>query len=256
MAQTKDIRVNLKATNYDEIKSLQPMGFNRELSPSSLKKLEKSMIQHGFKSVILVVMTKAFGGGVQFFNVDGQHRLAVAKKLNIPFKYLLVSFSPEEDTKLNVCKLIADLNSNSVKWTPSKYLNMYAKLGFDSYVTMKEVLKETKLTITDLQNIFMFGCGEKEVDAFKNGNMVFKNKKKSLQLKDAIVYLRNVIPNYSYIRRSLFTVFKEAKGEYMTLAEAIKKESKKGMPENEKDLLPWLVKIKDKTFPKAMKVAA
>lgn len=261
MAIAKQIKVVLNSKNYSGIKSLTPLGLNRALSPSSLKSLKKSMNEHGFQSVITVIRTKSIDGVMQNYNVDGNHRLACAESLDIPFHYLLVAFDPEDDTKENICKLISILNSNAVRWTPSKYLDLYSNLNVKEYQIMKETLVETKLTLTDMQNIFLFGCGDAEVAAFKSGEMVFPDLEKSKKLKDVIVFVKGIVPNKAYVRRSLFKIMKQVEvKDYSRFVKAIA-EAKKHLdkargevPENEAKCFAWLEKIHKQTFLELAKI--
>lgn len=263
MANIKLISVGIfqGEKNYEKVKFLA--GYNREVRPQAIKLLMVSMAVYGFKGVAIVIRTKAFSdnGKEQDFIADGQTRISAAERLGIPYNYEIVKFEGKDDTRKNVCKFIATLNSSATNWFTNKYLDIYTKLGVKEYEIMGEAQKETKLTITDLQSLFLGGCGKKEVDAFKSGEMTFPNLKDSLKLKDALMSIKD-ISQYSYVRRSLFKVFRQSNGEYMKLANAIRTakihadESGRGIPENEVELLDWLFKVYKKTFPELVKAAA
>lgn len=247
MKPPKRIDAVLDCTDYDKFEHLS--GYNRKVESSNLKDKKASLESFKFIGDIIIILTSAFGKAKQLIIADGQHRLEVCKLLGIPFDYKVYAFSKGDDTKLNVIKFIAEYNSSAVNWTPEKFLNAFAADEIPEYVTMKNALKETKLTITDLQNIYLFGCGAKEVKEFKSGVMNFPDIKKSLELQKAIVELRDILPNKSYVRRSLFKVFKEVDTDIQTIVKRIKSDvsyvQRRGLelPENEKKMYEFLKAI-------------
>lgn len=249
----KIVKVVTDTTDYDEIQMLGG-GYNRELNPAGIKALKEALLEYGFIGYAIAIVTGAFGGGKRTFIADGQHRIEVARMLGIPFSYQVVKL--KNDTQFEVCKLIATLNSNATNWSPEKYLDSFSALGIKEYVTMKKTKKETGLTVTDLQNVFLFGSGANEVKAFKSGVMTFPDLRGSKEMLEALMAVKDVLPNKAYTRRSLFKIFKQTLGEYKRFVEAVKfviKRSKKEVPENEKMLFDFLKDVFEAEFSEEVK---
>ena len=74
--------------------------------------------------------------------------------------------------------------------------------------------------------------------------MKINDLQKSLDLLDAIISLKDVVPNKAYVRRSLFKVMKLTNGKFSKLAKAIKAAIKKvEVPENEAKFYEFLMKV-------------
>lgn len=248
------IMVVLDCTDYEMFDHLT--GFNREVSSSNVKEKEKHLASRGFVGDIIVIKTSAFGKKDQLVVADGQHRIAALKLLKIPFDYKVYAFDKDDDTRLNVLQFISEYNSVAVNWSPEKYLDAFAANGSREYVMMKKMKKETGLTITDLQNVFLFGCGTNEVKAFKSGEMKFTNLRDSISLLSALMSIKDLLPNKAYTRRSMFKIFKMTGGEYQRFAEAVAfviKKGKKEVPENEKMLFDFLKDVFKAEFSEKVK---
>lgn len=243
-----DLKVNLvevvtNSNDFDKLESI--IGYNRKINTSHVSKLKESLLQTGSGGVMVKVLkTKALVGSVQYIRVDGQHRLTACKELGLSFNYMVEEL--ENDTLLNVTKYMSLLNNVVTKWGGDVYLNSYALNGIKEYKIFKKHKEASKLTNTDLFKIFNVSN-----KAFTSGNMKFENLENSLLLLDAIVEVKDYVPNKAFARRSLFKVF-DTPSEYKSLAKAIVNASKKlsdvGMKfsENESEFLNQLIDVKIK----------
>jgi hypothetical protein len=237
--------------DYDALERLS--NFNRNVTSTQVKKLIDSMKDFGCVGTVIAVRTRAFSGGkpVEYI-IDGQHRITAARRLGEPFSCLVYEF--EDDTRMNVCKFMASLNSNSKQWSSDKYLNMYAELGLTEYILFQKTKKETGLTKTDLLNVYLFGNSAAQDRVYKDGTMTFPNLKKSEQLLNAVMKVKELMPNKAFVRRGLFRVMHMTDGKYNKMAVAIKKTLKAyelanmPVPCEERPFEDWLIGVYKSTF--------
>ncbi len=254
MARTTTIGGEYGIRDYTILRSIADMGLNRTIKESTIEPVKESISENGFLGGLSVLRTKVFSKDKKTYEliiIDGQNRLESAKRLGEPYNYFINTFdNKKDDTKENIVKIIAKTNSNATNWVTVRYLDIYANLGFKPYQVMKEVQQITKLTLTDLQNIFLGGCGSKEVKLYKSGDMAIADENRSKKLLEAISALKDVLPKYSYVRRSLFKSFKKVDtNKIMKFASAIILNAKKeSLPENEKELFVWVEKVRTETF--------
>ena len=157
MKKTPDTISNqvYRTTNLEQFKILSG---NRVVNVS--KKLRDSIREHGVATPIKV--------NKKMEVIDGQHRLAVAKELNLPIDY--------EFDKTGIS--VAELNSTSKAWRLGDYIHQYATLGNMDYVRLANLLKNypalrPKVAITQATGIT--NSGSNEVTEAKNGTFAFRN---------------------------------------------------------------------------------
>lgn len=229
----KTIKFETGCTKYNLFSFLKEK-FNRPVDESSVKKLENSMQSKGFLGALIIIQTRSFGGKLQHFIADGQHRFTAASRLKIAYNYQLIELVGKDDTAENVTKLIADLNSTSRGWSNQNYLDCWVANGVREYKVFQKHLKETKLKFTDLFHIFLGGGGTSETKQFKGGSMKFDNEKRSEDLLKSVVKMSEVLPNKAYSRRALYRIIQEV-GDYKKLEKLIVN-SKIKFTENEEQL--------------------
>lgn len=229
-------------TDFSKFKFLNKE--NRDTKEPHVNNIANSLLQFGSASVVIIVVrTKAFRGSFEYYVADGQHRIIAAQRLNIPVNVLIVELAV--DTKLNITKYIAALNNTATGWTPSNYLNSFKENGVREYTIMDELKMKTGLTMTDLLYIFLGSNNRKE---FSSGEMKFVNEADSMELLDAVMMVKNVIPNKAFVRRSLYKIMRLCK-DYKRMAKAILKTSEAlktahtKFSENEREFYDHLVKI-------------
>jgi hypothetical protein len=83
-------------------------------------------------------------------------------------------------------------------------------------------MSTTGLTITDLLFIY---TGRGATKKFQNGDLTFINEKDSDNLLETILAVKSYVPKHSFVRRGLYFIMKETKGDYNRMGLAIIKAS-------------------------------
>lgn len=147
--------VNIQQTqNYNQFKHFPS---NR---PVIANALVKSIKEKNLLSSRPILVTE------DFYIVDGQHRLAAARILNVPIYYTVDKKLTEDD--------IARLNANQKKWSAQDFLNFHVNRGVLAYVFIDKMIKEFKLPIH-----FLITCIERKKDCygiFNRGELIIKNE--------------------------------------------------------------------------------
>lgn len=102
--------------------------------------------------------------------VDGQHRLTVAKELNLPIKYMF------DNSDINV----AELNSTSRAWNLSDFIQQYATLGYKEFKQVVDLMDKypaLRLTSTIAQAQGRTNSSYRKNDSVRDGSFKFKNYK-------------------------------------------------------------------------------
>lgn len=133
-----DIPKILMSSQYDKFRTA---GHNRELHTT--EKLEESMIENGFMPSSAIHVKKTNTPGV-FEIVRGHHRFSVAKKLKIPFYYIV----DESCTDMYVLETIPKTN-----WSQGDFVEFFANSGDGNYVFLRNFAKEHKITIGCAANL-------------------------------------------------------------------------------------------------------
>ena len=201
--------------------------FNRKVRRSHVIIIEQSFKQFGTSgATIIIVKTKAISGKIEYYVADGQHRAIAAANLGMPLN--VASVELVDDTKLNLVKYVAALNSKSKQWTTDIYLEKYAECGQLNYSYFAEIKKTTGLTVSDLCNIFTGSGSSQALKEFKEGNINVADVKDSEQMLAAVMLVKQHLPNKSFARRSLYATLRLVNKEvgYMKMAKAIVKAKK------------------------------
>lgn len=150
-----------KTRDYDSFKMLN---YNRKVDSERVEGLMQSIKEHGFLLPILVSSDMQVA--------DGQHRLAAARKLNVPVSYIKYDISGD---MLPV--LISKLNSLSKNWKLVNYYMMWRELGKGHYLWMGDVIEKYDITFEELYKFFS-GSIYKITDKFKDGTLKFTDSQK------------------------------------------------------------------------------
>lgn len=197
---------------------------NRKPKESHIKKLVYSFETFKTAGVIIkIIKTKAFSGVTEYVIADGQHSLIGCIRLGLPYSVQLLEM--EHDNKENIRNYIAALNNIKKGWNNDDYLVSYTDSDSTEYKVIQQLKNESGLQITDLLYIFLGGASTKENHAFKNGEITFIDKEDSMNLYNATLKVKNVIPKQVQVRRQLYKVMKIAK-DYDRLANAILRSAK------------------------------
>ena len=221
---------------------------NRKIRASHVKTLEESFKRFGTGGAVIIVLKTKIYGKIQYLIADGQHKTAAATNLNLPLNVLVIAL--KEDTELNVTKYVAELNNTAKRWNTNDYLEIFTKNNLPDYAFLLEKKKQTGLTITDLGYIYL-GDGT-QLKRFKSGEIQIMDIEDSDKLLDAVLKIKSVVPDKSFVRRTLYRTFRLAK-DYDKLAEAIKNAANTelsggGFSENEVEFGKEMTKIYNKAF--------
>ncbi len=137
--ETPKILISTKYENF------RLVGHNRELH--NTEKLEKSMKTHGFLPSSAIHVKKTNAPGV-FEIVRGHHRFTVAKKLNIPFYYIVDESCVDLVTLETIPK---------TQWSPADFVDLYANTGNTNYVFLRDFAREHEITVMCAAGI-LCGC--------------------------------------------------------------------------------------------------
>lgn len=171
MYQTKD---------YDSFKLLD---YNRKVDETRVEGLIESIKEHGFLLPILVSEDLSVA--------DGQHRLAAAKRLNVPVSYIKYGIKID-----NLPILISKLNSLSKNWKSVDYYMMWNELKKENYVWMANVIEKYDITFEELFKVFT-GTIFRIMDKFKDGTLTFTKTQKD-KIIEKIENFRSIV-NFSEV---------------------------------------------------------
>jgi len=126
-------------TDYDQFKLVDS---NRVINTAHVNKLIKAIRAKN------MLHLKPIDVNENLEIIDGQHRLAAARALNVPVYYRVVPGLTKEDMNT--------LNTASKNWTNVDWLNYYTKNGFPAYELLSKFMetfttKEHKFSITTAQ---------------------------------------------------------------------------------------------------------
>jgi hypothetical protein len=181
----KDMTQVFSTTDYSQFKTYKS---NRAVS--SCENLEASILKKNKLDVNPIVVSH------NYEIVDGQHRLEIAKKYNLPIFYIIDSGATEDD--------IAKLNSCQKTWQLKDYLHHFVKRCKTDYLFCQSIVKEFPISLTLFIDMFTFDTAKKRTRSdFKNGRLKLKYKKDHIEeMCKQFAEIRNMIPNLIHIRKS------------------------------------------------------
>lgn len=119
----KDRQIGVVKETKDYFKFKKFNG-NRDLSEKSIKFIETSISISGWKPEPILV-------NEHYEVCDGQHRLEVAKRHNLPIPYLVINgLTPDDCVRINAKRR---------NWTSADYIQHWADLGNDSYKYLEKI---------------------------------------------------------------------------------------------------------------------
>ena len=163
-------------------------GVSRKVDDDHVKEIMESMAMYGAEATTIIILeTEAFGEKIRI-NADGNHRSTSARLLGLPLDIKVVKLT--DDTQENVKNFISCLNNKLKRWTNQMYLEVNVASNIREYVKFKQLIEETKLTITDL--LFLY-TGSGATKDFQLGKLTFKDEKESDKNKDLGEELADVV---------------------------------------------------------------
>jgi hypothetical protein len=190
-------------------------GVSRKVDDDHVKEIMESMAMYGAEATTIIILeTEAFGEKIRI-NADGNHRSTSARLLGLPLDIKVVKLT--DDTQENVKNFISCLNNKLKRWTNQMYLEVNVASNIREYVKFKQLIEETKLTITDL--LFLY-TGSGATKDFQLGKLTFKDEKESDKKFEQVKRMLAYLPKHSFTRRSAWRVMKKTQ-DYKKLATAI-----------------------------------
>jgi len=218
-------------SNYSYLENL-----NRGVDKLHVKKLADSFTKFGTAAAkVIVIRTKVFGI-LSHYVVDGQHTIAASKLSGIPIETVTIVAMVDE-TLEKVTQYMAVLNNVKKGWSTKNYLKAFVGNDKHEYIVFDNLVKEHKLTVTDLMHIFL---GASDHKLFKEGTMKFKAEKDSLNLVAAFVKIREHLPKKAFCTRNLPKVMRtDGNRNYKPFVDAVIRGAKVGFQfsENEKEFV-------------------
>jgi len=163
--------------NYD---LFQDVLGNRKMCPHNLNRIRVSMLIKPLMSPILVN---------EFFQViDGQHRLAIWKEMNLPVYFITV-----EGYGINE---VHQMNENMKHWNLFDFVNSYADQGIEDYILFRDFLKKYGFAVRETLALLV-GENKKYAERdLKRGDLKIVDSANAFKLADQIVEVGQYYKQY------------------------------------------------------------
>ena len=140
-------------TDYDMFKKYGP---NRPISASHATMLMQSISIKNMLHLRPMIVNE------HMEVIDGQHRLAAAKKLSFPIYYTIEKGSEDLDIIL--------FNANVKAWGLADYYNHYVQRKFPEYMKLSDFLEKNDMLLRDYLRFNRVGSSD--TTRFKKGNFI------------------------------------------------------------------------------------
>lgn len=226
------------SNNYELFNFLD---MNRIINNSHVNTLVESMKIDGFKGVLQVIYTDIFDGVAKYYILDGQHRIAAAKRLGIEIRFQITELKKKKD----VASFIARYNNSSKSWGTAQFLDVWSSIGTEEYVKLNKIFRETGIQITPLVECYTYSTSMKE---FRSGKMTFPNETESDKMIEQLMDLNAYLPKKAFCRRSIIRLMRQEKYNHEAVKQGVLAYSNAvgSFPENEIELRDVFQKIIDK----------
>ncbi len=155
-----------KTKNYSIFKTLEG---NRHLDRYHLKKLKKAIEEENQLNIHPIIINK------DFYVIDGQHRLQVAKELDLEVFYI------QSDTVSDLHVIGCNVNQKSFE--VENYIDYFAiKEKKDEYIQLKEMLKSTQLKPKALLTLILGVVSPAILEFLKTGKFKFPSNQEPLEV--------------------------------------------------------------------------
>lgn len=118
----------------------KPWRYNRHVQEAHVKHLMAAIKKRNMSDHFPVLVNE------RMEIVDGQHRFEALKRLELPIVYKVMPDSKIDDLHL--------INANVKTWSSGDYVHFYAKRGRKDYIRLGQDLREHKVTLAILEQIF------------------------------------------------------------------------------------------------------
>ena len=167
----------------------KPIEGNRPLNALHLRRLKKSINDHGFLFMPIVVNEK-------MEVIDGQHRLHCVKELGLPVYYVVATGSGLNHVLV--------LYENTKNWNAEDYMNAYADMGRQEYVRYREFRSAYGLDHNVCMGLLSGSTTGKTVqERFKSGDFKVKGYAKACEFAEHLILME---PMYAGWKRWTFVL--------------------------------------------------
>lgn len=182
-------------TDYDQFKTLKG---NRYIDPNNYKKLLKAIEQKNLLEINPIIVNE------KFEVIDGQHRLEIAKTLNLPVYYYVASKTSYDE--------VITLNNVSKRWNLFDFANLYAKLGNKYYKFLVDLNQEYQIPISNLLGVLngmigirnsSSGLSYLKIKEFKEG-LIEISYEKRVELKEFCSRIELLSSYFSFAKNRSF----------------------------------------------------
>lgn len=174
MEKEKVKQIIIKATK--EYEMFEHLPYNRKVMPNHVEKLKRSINRSNELKLEPIVVTD------KMEVIDGQHRLAAAKELNVPIYYVVDDdFRPEK---------IMLMNSSQKNWSIENFIEYWVQMGKSDYQVLKMHKENFNLSYDLLLEWLYTDNRGKLGNQIRMGDLVFPENPKGLEyLKKAYVVM-------------------------------------------------------------------
>jgi len=144
------------------------------------KELEDSMRKHGFISAYPIHVVKGSNGRLRI--KAGHNRFVVAKRLNIPVKYVICDDAAT----------IHELEKATKPWAITDYLASWCRAGKVEYLEIRNYNTKTGIAVSLAASMFFgnqAGSGN-HYDAFKSGSFRIKDREHPEAVADIVLHMK------------------------------------------------------------------
>lgn len=175
--------MNIRSTtDYSIFKTLRG---NRDIYQPHVKRLRNSILKRNMLDINPIKVND------NMEVIDGQHRLEVAKELQIPIYYIVIDGDLQDTVQIN---------ANNRGWQMYDYLKSFVELGKPDYVTLMEFAQEHRISNAIAMRILSgrFGHTSELVRDFKDGNWKISNYDQADRLASLISEVRKHSPDNAW----------------------------------------------------------
>jgi hypothetical protein len=181
-------------------------GINRNVIPSQVTKMCKSIDKMGLVRPILVAELDFITGRPEKYIIDGQHlyNACIRNGYDIPYAEITSITNMVE-----LAEHLAMLNNTSKSWTMQDYINVWCNINND-YKILNKYHSIYDIELTQLAEIMMYNhctvtIGNKPViKNIKQGSFRINDEKYSKTLLDFVTDVLKVVPRMDRVSNRLF----------------------------------------------------
>ena len=157
-------------TDYSIFRSVNG---NRGLSSSHVNKLTAAIFKKNLLYLFPIIVNE------KMELIDGQHRLASAKRLEVPIFYEILKQSGIDD--------VQKINTSSHGWSQSDYLISWIKRGNKEYMTLSNFMVQYKIPLGCARRLLGWTTKQSDnIETFKNGQFKVNPEGKPEQVVELI----------------------------------------------------------------------